>query len=83
MNTFQSDNSVKDFVGNVCDKSLKNKSNLIVHKKIHSGEKPYKCDVCEKRFLHKSDIKRHILVHSGQKEFKCNICKKDFYESII
>ena len=35
------------------------KSSVIVHKRSHSSERPYKCDIC---------LKRHMLVHSGKKD---------------
>ena len=43
----------KQHVCVTCEKGFKSKSNLIVHERIHSGEKPYGCylrqDVyCEK-----------------------------------
>ena len=58
----------------ICKKSFKTKSNMIVHKRIHSGEKPYKCDVCDKSFIQKSHLTTHMLVHSGKKEFQCRVC---------
>ena len=47
----------------VCKKIFKTKSYLNVHKRIHSGENPYKCDVCQKGFSVKSNLTKHILVH--------------------
>ena len=60
----------------VCKKSFKPKSSLNVHRKIHSGEKPYKFDSCDKIFDSKSKFTRHILVHSGKKDFQFHVCGK-------
>src|SRR5207249_2626490 len=34
----------------ICKKSFSLKTDLVHHKRTHSGEKPFKCDVCKKGF---------------------------------
>ena len=58
----------------ICKKMFKTKSSLNVHKKIHSGVRPYTCGVCDNSFARKSDLTRHMLVHSGKKDFQCHVC---------
>ena len=42
-----------DISCDVCKKNYKSKTYLSVHKKIHSNDKPYKCEDCDKSFLKK------------------------------
>ena len=46
-------------------------NSFIIHQRIHSGDKPYKCYRCEKAFIHQR-------IHSGDKPYKCNRCEKAF-----
>lgn len=44
------------------------------HKRIHSGEKMFKCPVCQKGFVEKSQMTRHKLTHSDEMPFACSKC---------
>jgi hypothetical protein len=44
----------------VCEKMFVSPSNLAIHMRIHTKEKPYECAVCEKRFTRSDTLKTHM-----------------------
>lgn len=50
-----------------------------VHKRLHSGDKPYSCDFCNRPFRQWGDLKYHIQSkHSKDRSHQCEFCGKDF-----
>ena len=43
-----------------CNKTLANVNSLAVHRQLHYGLKPFKCDFCTTRFTQKCNMKRHL-----------------------
>ena len=66
MNAYHNQDFMNRFTCEQCDYSTGQRSALVIHRRKHTGERPYKCNVCNKAFMQKKHCKRHESIHEKE-----------------
>ena len=53
------------------------------HTRVHTGDKPYKCNVCQKDFAIKENLDIRKKIHTGKKPYKFDACQKVFLHQAV
>ncbi|XP_072226736.1 uncharacterized protein [Leuresthes tenuis] len=51
----------------VCGKKWSSIRRMEIHRRVHTGEKPYHCEFCSLNFSRRESLERHMKVHSGER----------------
>lgn len=57
-----------------CGKTCAEKSGILRHVRIHTGERPFVCSICNASFNVRGNLTRHSKIHSGIKPYTCRVC---------
>ncbi|XP_036372018.1 zinc finger protein 574-like [Megalops cyprinoides] len=61
-----------------CPSSFKTRTQLLMHRHVHTGQYPFSCAVCGQSFLRRKLLHLHSLKHQGKEPNTCPRCSAQF-----
>lgn len=72
----------KPYVCDICEMSFGEKQTLVVHQRIHSGDRPYECNFCTQQFFTTSKLHDHYKKHHFlAQKYHCSFCDHSYFFS--
>ena len=67
-----------------CGYSTAKRSDLVVHARTHTGERPYSCEVegCGYTAARRSDLVVHGRTHTGERPYSCEARSRKFFRPV-
>lgn len=57
-----------------CCQKLINKTRVVAHMRLHSGDKPFRCCICSRAFKLPSVLRKHMKTHDSAGPYECKFC---------
>ncbi|XP_060714151.1 zinc finger protein 214 isoform X4 [Tachysurus vachellii] len=67
----------------LCGKIFRRVSDVRIHERVHSGERPYHCPFCGNKFKQQGHLRTHVRIHTGEKPFICPKCGRRFKDPSV
>ncbi|KAG9279340.1 hypothetical protein AMEX_G4856 [Astyanax mexicanus] len=63
-----------------CTNKYRTRTQLLVHRFVHTGQYPFLCSICGESFPRKKSLELHGLFHQGKQPVTCSSCSDEFLD---